>query len=435
MRAVDIISKKRDHETLTKEEINFLMDGYTRGEIPDYQMAAWAMAVLLNGMSHQETTHLTLAMAKSGDILDLSELGTIIVDKHSTGGVGDKTTLSVGPIAAACGLNVGKMSGRGLGYSGGTIDKLESIPGFCAELSTEAFVKQLKEIGIVVAGQSLDLAPADGLLYALRDATGTVPSIPLIASSIMSKKIAAGADAIVLDVKVGKGAFMKNLEQARELAEIMVEIGKLSNRHIIALLSPMDQPLGQAVGNALELEEAILMLLDKGPEDYREHCLTVVSYMLLIGKKTDSLETARKMALQTIRNGSALEKLRQMISAQGGDLKNIDNLNLLPKANHIEHLNASQSGYISQINAQSVGEACVALGGGRVKKGDKIDHAVGVKVYVKIGDYVEAGQKLFDIHYNKPEVIQSAIDKLKDAIQIKQEPVQTPPSILGVIGM
>ncbi|HQC65090.1 MAG TPA: thymidine phosphorylase, partial [Anaerolineaceae bacterium] len=273
MRALDIISKKRDRLELSKDEITFLIDGYTRDEIPDYQMAAWAMAVLLNGMTHEETAHLTNAMANSGDVLNLAELNSIIVDKHSTGGVGDKTTLSIAPMVAACGLAVGKMSGRGLGYSGGTIDKLESIPGYRAELSTEEFISQLKDIGIVLAGQSLDLAPADGKLYALRDVTGTVPSIPLIASSIMSKKIAAGAEAIVLDVKVGEGAFMKTYEDARELAEVMVNIGKLSNRRVIALLSPMDQPLGMAVGNALELKEAVLTLLGKGPEDYHEHCL------------------------------------------------------------------------------------------------------------------------------------------------------------------
>ncbi len=278
--------QKRDRLELSKDEITFLIDGYTRDEIPDYQMAAWAMAVLLNGMTHEETAHLTNTMANSGDVLNLAELNSIIVDKHSTGGVGDKTTLSIAPMVAACGLAVGKMSGRGLGYSGGTIDKLESIPGYRAELSTEEFISQLKDIGIVLAGQSLDLAPADGKLYALRDVTGTVPSIPLIASSIMSKKIAAGAEAIVLDVKVGEGAFMKTFEDARELAKVMVNIGKLSNRRVIALLSPMDQPLGMAVGNALELKEAVLTLRGgKGPEDYHEHCLNIASYMLLLGKK------------------------------------------------------------------------------------------------------------------------------------------------------
>lgn len=435
MRALDIISKKRDRLELSKDEITFLIDGYTRDEIPDYQMAAWAMAVLLNGMTHEETAHLTNAMANSGDVLNLAELNSIIVDKHSTGGVGDKTTLSIAPMVAACGLAVGKMSGRGLGYSGGTIDKLESIPGYRAELSTEEFISQLKDIGIVLAGQSLDLAPADGKLYALRDVTGTVPSIPLIASSIMSKKIAAGAEAIVLDVKVGEGAFMKTYEDARELAEVMVNIGKLSNRRVIALLSPMGQPLGMAVGNALELKEAVLTLQGKGPDDYHEHCLNIASYMLMLGKKANSLEEARNMAQQSINDGTAFEKIRQYVVAQGGDLACIDNLDLLAKAENILEITAESSGYIAEVNAQDVGEASVILGGGRAKKGDLIDPAVGVMVYVKIGDYVEKGQKLFDVHYNKAELVQNAIDKLKESIKFSEQPVQPPPPNLGVIGM
>ena len=435
MRALDIISKKRDRLELSKDEITFLIDGYTRDEIPDYQMAAWAMAVLLNGMTHEETAHLTNTMANSGDVLNLAELNSIIVDKHSTGGVGDKTTLSIAPMVAACGLAVGKMSGRGLGYSGGTIDKLESIPGYRAELSTEEFISQLKDIGIVLAGQSLDLAPADGKLYALRDVTGTVPSIPLIASSIMSKKIAAGAEAIVLDVKVGEGAFMKTYEDARELAEVMVNIGKLSNRRVIALLSPMDQPLGMAVGNALELKEAVLTLLGKGPEDYHEHCLNIASYMLLLGKKANSLKEARIMAQKSINDGTAFEKLRQFVAAQGGDLNCIDNLNLLPKAKNVLEITAESSGYIAEVNAQDVGEASVILGGGRAKKGDLIDPAVGVMVYVKIGDHVEKGQKLFDVNYKKAELVQNAIDKLKESIKFSEQPVQPPPPNLGVIGM
>ncbi len=435
MRALDIISKKRDRLELSKDEITFLIDGYTRDEIPDYQMAAWAMAVLLNGMTHEETAHLTNTMANSGDVLNLAELNSIIVDKHSTGGVGDKTTLSIAPMVAACGLAVGKMSGRGLGYSGGTIDKLESIPGYRAELSTEEFISQLKDIGIVLAGQSLDLAPADGKLYALRDVTGTVPSIPLIASSIMSKKIAAGAEAIVLDVKVGEGAFMKTYEDARELAEVMVNIGKLSNRRVIALLSPMGQPLGMAVGNALELKEAVLTLQGKGPDDYHEHCLNIASYMLMLGKKANSLEEARNMAQQSINDGTAFEKIRQFVVAQGGDLACIDNLDLLAKAENILEITAESSGYIAEVNAQDVGEASVILGGGRAKKGDLIDPAVGVMVYVKIGDYVEKGQKLFDVHYNKAELVQNAIDKLKESIKFSEQPVQPPPPNLGVIGM
>lgn len=435
MRALDIITKKRDKQVLNKEEIEFLIDGYSRNEIPDYQMAAWAMAVLLNGMSHEEIAHLTLAMANSGDILDLSSFGSVIVDKHSTGGVGDKTTISVAPMVAACGLDVGKMSGRGLGYSGGTVDKLESIPGFKAALSTEEFISQLQKIGIVLAGQSMDLAPADGKLYALRDATGTVPSIPLIASSIMSKKIAAGADAIVLDVKVGKGAFMKDIESARELAEVMVEIGKLSNRKVIALLSPMDQPLGNAVGNALELEEAVNMLKGEAPADYYEHCISIAAYMLFIANKTDCLETARQLAEATIKDGSAFKKLCELVEAQQGDSSCMLDLTKLPKAAYIETIQATQSGYLSELDAQRIGEACVILGGGRAKKEDKIDPSVGVILHAKIGDQLEAGQKLFDVHYNRPQVIQDAIDKLKLAVKINELPVEPPPHNLGVIGL
>jgi len=435
MRALDIITKKRDKQTLSKEEIHFLINGYVHDDIPDYQMAAWAMAVQLNGMNHEEITHLTLAMANSGDVLDLSSFGSVIVDKHSTGGVGDKTTISVAPMVAACGLDVGKMSGRGLGYSGGTIDKLESIPGFKVALSTEEFITQLQKIGIVLAGQSLDLAPADGKLYALRDATGTVPSIPLIASSIMSKKIAAGANAIVLDVKVGKGAFMKDIESARELAEVMVEIGKLSNRRVIAVLSPMDQPLGNAVGNALELKEAIKMLQGEAPADYYEHCISIAAYMLLIAGKTDNLKTARQLAKSTIKDGSAFKKLCELTKAQHGDSTCLHDLTKLAKADYIETIQSSQSGYILELDAQKIGEACVILGGGRAKKEDKIDPAVGIILHAKLGDKVETGQKLFDVHYNRSQVIQDAIDKLKLAVKIDTMPVEPPPHQLGVIGL
>src|SRR5512133_1018692 len=296
MRAVDVIIHKRDHQALSSEEITFFVKGITSGEIPDYQASAWAMAVLLNGMDERETTDLTLAMANSGDTLDLSKVVPIAVDKHSTGGVGDKTTLVVEPTVAACGLAVGKMSGRGLGFSGGTLDKMESISGYRTNLSPEEFIGQLRRVGLVLTGQSADLAPADGKLYSLRDVTGTVPSMPLIASSIMSKKIAAGAQAIVLDVKVGVGAFMETVETARELAQRMVAIGHLSGRDVVALLSDMNQPLGDAVGNALEVKEAIETLHNGGPDDFREHCLVVASHMLVLGRKAPNLDNARKMA-------------------------------------------------------------------------------------------------------------------------------------------
>ena len=435
MRAVDLIIKKRDKLALTKDELEFLVQGYTQGTIPDYQMAAFAMAVTLNGMTHQETTDLTMAMAHSGEILDLSQAAPIVVDKHSTGGVGDKTTLTVAPLVAACGLPVGKMSGRGLGFSGGTIDKLESIPGIKLDLTTEEFIHQLKEIGIVLTGQSADLAPADGKLYALRDVTGTVESIPLIASSIMSKKIAAGAHAIVLDVKVGKGAFMPTLEKARELAEEMVAIGELSGRRVIAVLSPMDQPLGNAVGNALELREAIEMLHGVGPEDYRYHCLHLAAYMLILGQKAPDIETGLAMAERAMQDGSGLRKFRELVIAQHGDVSTIDNLDKLPKAKFIEPVLAEKSGWVNSVNAREVGETSVQLGAGREKKGDPIDPAVGIMVYAKIGDAIEAGQTLFEIHANNTGKLLQAKERLKNAIEITQDRVERPPYFHGVIGL
>lgn len=435
MRAVDIIIKKRDKQELSKEEINFLIENFTSGEIPDYQMSAFAMAVLLNGMSHQEITDLTLAMAASGDQLDLSEFGGLVIDKHSTGGVGDKTTLVVAPIVAACGLSVGKMSGRGLGFSGGTIDKLESIPGFKSDLSTEEFITQLREHGIVLTGQSLDLAPADGKLYALRDVTGTVQSIPLIASSVMSKKIASGANAIALDVKVGRGAFMKNLEEARELAEVMVAIGKLSGRRVIAVLSQMDQPLGVAVGNALEMKEAIEMLNGHGPDDFHVHCIDLSAYMLILGKKAPDLESGRKMAQDAIDDGRALEKFRELIQTQHGDVNMIDHPELLPKASMVIPITADSAGWVKVVDAQDVGESSVEIGAGRQKKGDVIDQAVGIMVRVKVGDRVEAGQTLFDVHVNDRKAFETVFQKLKTSVEISNEPVEPPPYFWGVIGL
>jgi len=435
MRAVDLIINKRDKQELSKEEINFLIQNFTTGEIPDYQMSAWAMAVLLNGMSHQEITDLTLAMAASGDQLDLSEFGGVVVDKHSTGGVGDKTTLVVAPIVAACGLPVGKMSGRGLGFSGGTIDKLESIRGFKSNLSTEEFITQLREHGIVLTGQSLDLAPADGKLYALRDVTGTVQSIPLIASSVMSKKIASGADAIALDVKVGRGAFMKNLDEAHELAEVMVAIGKLSGRRVIAVLSQMDQPLGVAVGNALEMKEAIEMLNGTGPEDFHAHCIDLSAYMLILGKKATELESARRMAQEAIDNGSALNKFKELIQTQHGDVSVIDHPELLPSASLVIPITADSSGWVKVVDAQDVGESSVEIGAGRQKKGDAIDQAVGIMVRVKVGDRIEAGQTLFDVHVSDRKAFETVFQKLKTSVEISDEPVEPPPYFWGVIGL
>lgn len=398
MRAVDIIIKKRDQGELTREEIEFFIKGFTTGDIPDYQASAFAMAVVINGMTPRETTDLTLAMAHSGQMLDLSDVVDLAVDKHSSGGVGDKTTLAVLPIVAACGLPVGKMSGRGLGFSGGTLDKLESIPGYRVDLTTEEFKRQLKDKGIVLTGQSLDLAPADGKLYSLRDVTGTVQSIPLIASSIMCKKLAAGSQAIVLDVKTGLGAFMETLDEARKLASLMTDIGKLAGREVVALLSDMNQPLGCAVGNALEVVEAVETLKGGGPADFREHCLHVSAYMLLLGKRAKDLAEGRAMAEKSMADGSAFEKFRVLVQAQGGNVSYVDDLSKFPRAKFVEVVKAPRSGFISQVQARSVGEAAVTLGAGRAKKSDPVDHAVGFIIHRKVGERVEAGEPLFTVH-------------------------------------
>lgn len=431
MRAVDIIIKKRDGHELSRDEIAFFIQGYTRGEIPDYQAAAWAMAVLLRGMTPRETTDLTLAMAASGETLDLSDVVPIAVDKHSTGGVGDKTSLVVEPVVAACGLAVGKMSGRGLGFTGGTLDKLESIPGYRTDLSTAEFLHQLKETGLVLTGQSADLAPADGKLYALRDVTGTVQSIPLIASSIMSKKIAAGAQAIVLDVKVGLGAFMQTLPEARRLAKLMVQIANLAGRKAVALLSDMNQPLGQAVGNALEVREAIDTLHGNGPEDFEEHCLVVAAHMLHLGGKANTLEEARTMAEQALADGRAWQKFRTLVSAQGGDLTYVDEPERLPRAAIIEPLLAPRDGYLARVHARMVGETAVILGAGRAKKGDPVDHAVGIEVHHKVGDSLSAGEPIFTIHVADAERLAEARRRLLAALTWSDDPVVPLPLFYG----
>jgi pyrimidine-nucleoside phosphorylase len=433
MRAVEVIERKRDRQELTRAEIDFFIQGFAEERIPDYQAAAWAMAVMLNGMTDQETTDLTLAMAHSGDILDLSPAVPLAVDKHSTGGVGDKTTLVVGPVVAACGLPVGKMSGRGLGFSGGTLDKMEAIPGYRTNLSEEEFIQQLKSIEIVLTGQTRALAPADGKLYALRDVTGTVPSIPLIASSVMSKKIAAGAQAIVLDVKTGHGAFMENLEDARRLARLMVSIGKLSGRKVVALLSDMNQPLGDAVGNSLEVKEAIETLHGGGPDDFREHCLVISSHMLVLGEKTSSLEEARQMAEKAIADGSAWEKFRRLVSAQGGDVEYIDHPEKLPAATLIEEVPAPRSGCLSAIQARIVGETAVLLGAGRERKGEPIDPAVGLILHCKVGDHVQQGDSLFTIHANDPAKLEQARERLLDGLTWSDQDCRSLPLFYGVV--
>ena len=433
MRAVDFIIQKRDGLAHSQADIEEFINAYTQGNIPDYQVSAWAMAVLLKGMTHQEITDLTLAMAHSGEMLDLSGTLDIVVDKHSTGGVGDKTSLVVLPLVVASGVPVGKMSGRGLGFSGGTLDKMESIPGFHTDLSKDEFLQQLKQTGMVLTGQTGDLAPADGKLYALRDVTGTVPSLPLIASSIMSKKIAAGAQRIVLDVKTGLGAFMSTVEDAHELAEMMVNIAALAGRRAAGLISDMNQPLGCAVGNAIEVREAIETLQGDGPHDLVEHCLEVAAYMIYLAEKADTIEAAREMIENTHQSGKAWEKFRELVIAQGGDVSYVDDPEKLPKAKLIETTPAPKSGYIQQVHARMVGEAAVVLGAGRQQKGQPVDHAVGIEVHTNVGDKIEAGQPLFTIHANQQDTLEEVRKTLLKAHQISSEPIEPLPLFYEVV--
>ena len=433
MRAVDLIVKKRDGQELTADEIRFFVTGYTHGEIPDYQASAWLMAVMLRGMTPRETAELTLAMAHSGQTLDLHDIAPLVVDKHSSGGVGDKVSLVIAPLAAASGLPIGKMSGRGLGFSGGTIDKLESIRGYRVNLSVDEFRAQLKQIGIVLSGQSVDLAPADGKLYALRDVTGTVPSLPLIASSIMSKKIAAGADAIVLDVKCGRGAFMQTVDDARALAQAMVGIGRDVGRKCVALISDMNQPLGCAVGNALEVKEAIDTLHGQGPADFREHCLTASAHMLCLGHKADSVKAGEKLAAQLLDSGQAWDKFVALVRAQGGDVTMIENAELLPKARLVQDVPAPRGGYIAVMDAAEIGMTSVELGAGRAKKGDAIDYAVGLLVHAKVGDRVSAGEPLFTVHANDEGKLVPAEKRLLGAVEWSDKPVKPLPLFYGVV--
>ena len=433
MRAVDLIIKKRDGGELSQAEIKFFVQGITTGEIPDYQIAAWAMAVFFQGMTPRETANLTLAIAHSGATLDLSDTVPFAVDKHSTGGVGDKVTLVVEPLVAACGVPVGKMSGRGLGYSGGTIDKLESIPGFRTALSMTEFKRQLKEIGVVLTGQSVDLAPADGKLYALRDVTGTVNSIPLIASSVMSKKIAGGAQAIVLDVKVGSGAFMPTVAEATKLAKRMVDIGAHVGRRVVALISDMNQPLGYSVGNALEVREAIETLQNGGPADFREHCLVVAGHLLMLAGRERTMRAARGRLEKALADGSAWGKFRQLIQAQGGEVSAIDEPDRLPTASLIETVPAPRSGYLAEINAREIGLTSVDLGAGRDKKDDPIDHAVGLVVHHKVGERVKIGGPLFTVHANDADKLETAIARVLAAHKFSAKPVKPLPLFYKVL--
>ena len=423
MNPIDIIAKKRDGQELTREEIEFFVQGYTRGEIADYQASAWLMAVYLNGMTEHETYDLTMAMARSGITLDLKEIVPFSVDKHSTGGVGDKVSLVVAPIVAACGVPVAKMTGRGLGFSGGTIDKLESIPGYRTDLSEPEFKAQLREVGIVLTGQSVDLAPADRKLYALRDVTATVESIPLIVSSIMSKKLASGADAIVLDVKVGRGAFMKTLERAEELAHAMVHLGRQAGRQVTALISDMNQPLGWAVGNALEVREAINTLHEGGPADFRGHCVVMAAEMLVLAGKAEDTSAALTLAMEALSSGAAWHKFRELVVAQGGDARYIEDPDRLPQARLIKPVPAPRSGYLAMLDAAEVGMAVVELGGGRLQKSDPIDHGVGIIVHYKVGELVQKDTPLFTIYANQRERLEAAEARVLAAHTFSDVPV------------
>lgn len=433
MRMVDLIAKKRDGQSLSKEEIEWIVTGYTNGEIPDYQMSALTMAIFYQDMTDQEITNLTLAMANSGDVVNLENIEGIKVDKHSTGGVGDTTTLVLAPLVASVGVPVAKMSGRGLGYTGGTLDKLEAIPGFQIELTEEKFVELVNESKVAVIGQSGNLAPADKKLYALRDVTATVDSIPLIASSIMSKKIAAGADAIVLDVTTGDGAFMKNIEDAKRLASTMVQIGKLANRQTMAVISDMSQPLGEAIGNSLEVVEAIETLQGKGPKDLEEMCYVLGSQMVVLAKKAETLEQARQMLEEALQSGKAFAKFKEMVANQGGDVSVIDYPEKLLTAKYEIELPAKQSGVITKLVANELGIAAMMLGAGRKTKEDTIDFAVGLKLRKKVGESIREGESVLTIYANQPvEEIQAVVELLYQNIEIGQMG-QEPPLIHGII--
>ncbi|MGL4740636.1 MAG: pyrimidine-nucleoside phosphorylase [Sarcina sp.] len=432
MRMYDLILKKRHGEELTTEEINYFIENYTNGNIPDYQVSALMMAVFFNKMNKRETADLTMAMVNSGDILDLKEIQGIKVDKHSTGGVGDTTTLVLAPMVAALGVPVAKMSGRGLGHTGGTIDKLETFKGFSVEMPNEKFINNVNTLKIAVGGQTGDLAPADKKLYALRDVTATVDNVSLIASSIMSKKIAAGADAIVLDVKVGDGAFMKNAQDAKLLATEMVDIGKHVGRNTIAIISDMDQPLGFAVGNALEVEEAINTLKGKGPKDLLELCLALGSNMVLLAGKANTAQEAREMLLDTIESGKAIEKLKEFVSAQGGETDVIDDTSKLPKAEFILEVKVAKSGVVSKIHAENIGLIAMELGAGRATKESIIDLAVGIVLNKKRGDKVEAGDVIAYVHANDLEKGQKAVEKILQNYEIADS-VQDIPLIYDII--
>lgn len=433
MRAYDIIAKKRDGLKLSPDQIGFIVQGFVRGDIADYQMSAWLMACYLKGLDGAETADLTLAMVDSGKRLDLSLIPGRKVDKHSTGGVGDKTTLVLLPMVAACGVPVAKMSGRGLGHTGGTLDKLESIPGFDVGLSAEQFIAQVKAIGLAITSASEEINPADKKIYALRDVTATVSSIPLIASSVMSKKIAGGADAIVLDVKAGSGAFMKTKEAAKELARTLVAIGKSVEKETVAVISNMDEPLGRAIGNALEVREAIEALRDKGPADLKELCLVLGSQMLVLADQAEDLDEARQRLETSLASGEALKKFTQMVNAQGGDPGVIDRYELLPKATIISEVPAEESGYIKSIDAEKIGQAALELGAGRVLKDNPVDLSVGIGLRVKVGYEIVKGEPLAELHANDYSKLDAADTLIGEAVLISPEKPVVKPLVYDII--
>jgi pyrimidine-nucleoside phosphorylase len=433
MKMYDLINKKKIKESLTTEEIEFIIHGYTIGEIPDYQMSAFLMAVCLNGMSHEETAALTVAMAKSGDLLDLSGIEGVKVDKHSTGGVGDKTSLVLSPMVAALGIPVAKMSGRGLGHTGGTIDKLESFPGFSTSISTEQFIANVNSIKMAIVGQTANLAPADKKIYALRDVTATIDNISLIASSIMSKKIASGSDVIVLDVKTGSGAFMKTYEASLALAKEMVQIGTIAGRKTYGVITDMNQPLGFAVGNTLEVIEAIDTLRGEGPKDLLEEALTLASYMVVGAGVAKDVEEAVAMLKKTIEDGSALNKLAEFVKAQGGDNRAVYNTDLFPKASLVEEVAAWEDGYVSFIHTDEVGMTSLILGGGRETKESVIDLTVGIQIHKKLGDRVTKGEALATLYANDSRKLAEAKKRLTGAYLLSQTEPQKPKNVYAVV--
>lgn len=433
-RAIDVIRKKRDGGELSRSEIESLVNAYTRGDIPDYQVSAWLMAVVLRGMTRAETAALTDAMLRSGDVLDLSSLPAKKVDKHSTGGVGDKTSLVLAPLAAAAGIVVPMISGRGLGHTGGTLDKLEAIPGFNVNLSVAQFRRLLETCGCAMIGQTAEIAPADRKLYALRDVTGTVESPYLICASIMSKKLAEGIDALVLDVKTGSGAFMKNEKDAAFLAELMVETGERMGKNVVALITDMDQPLGRMIGNALEVVEVVEILRGAGPEDLRELCLELAGWMLYLGGVAATIADGKKQSEKLIASGKALDKFRQMVELQGGDPQSIDDPKRLPQARHTMILSSPKAGYLASLQCEQVGTACVILGGGRERKEDSVDPAVGIVLHKKVGDVVSTGEPLATIHYNAEALATRARQILEESYKITDSaPREKRPLIHSVI--